>query len=700
MRIAKIIGKNFRRGNFNHELAPVTILVGKNFTGKTSVVKAGVFALCGKLPGLAETAAAVYERCACGSVMSALVVADNGHSICRTVSPKRKGDGVETDVEVVGFDKDYKADPVLFNAKGEFLQLSDKERGKYLFRILPPPPVSEVGPESIIAGLKNIKLDPHTQHAEKCINDLCAITEKSYHTGKAAQVAIQEWLTQFVEEIRVRATTANATAKRMKTTILGVAQLKNPDAASLSAAEGKMQRATATLETATGILTTARANAATKVAQLKEARRVAASYVEPEAGALTKAEAEVEKLIKQGRLTQYDSVRLARLILEAETDLEKTPIADQAAMKLAVENQTKAAHAANKVGSDLLGSRENIKGIKEEIEAAEHAKACPTCGKNLDKAKQKKLIGEIHARLEQAERELVAFEAALAFAREVELSAVAANSKLQDVWNTRNDKKTKLSELRTQHTAALTIEKTCKEEWQTSFDAAKAAVQTIKDTAALAAPAKAAAELIPALEKELETMKAEGAVLVTKEQETRAASESASAAHRQALADAASAQQAALAATKADEAEIEAQVTKQLSEQLAVLLQKCITLSVNPFLATVNLLCAPLLPAPLNYKDGAIGLDRETGTTWHSLSGAEEKIVLCALGIALATTADFKLAILDEMGVLDPQRRIKAFHLVRTLVAGGALDQAILIDSSPDNWDEIDNNEEVKVIRF
>ena len=127
----------------------------------------------------------------------------------------------------------------------------------------------------------------------------------------------------------------------------------------------------------------------------------------------------------------------------------------------------------------------------------------------------------------------------------------------------------------------------------------------------------------------------------------------------------------------------EVEVLKALCGITAEALDAMVSGSIGPFVARINALCGDVLLHPVAYRDGELGMD--TGklfVTWKSFSGTEKALFQCAVSLALTAEAEIKLAVLDEVGRLDNQNKVKLASKIHALIESGTIKQAILIDAS------------------
>lgn len=121
----------------------------------------------------------------------------------------------------------------------------------------------------------------------------------------------------------------------------------------------------------------------------------------------------------------------------------------------------------------------------------------------------------------------------------------------------------------------------------------------------------------------------------------------------------------------ADSAAAEIVIRKEFVKILQDVLDQFMKDSVGKVLARANRLVEPVLGAPLVWEDG-IKLE---GASFATLSGTERAVVSAGLALAFAVEAEFRLLILDELGVITPEPRAKLFEVIDQLLEEGDLDQ-------------------------
>ncbi len=693
-RITAVSATNFKGSTFRTELAPVTVITGDNFKGKSSRVEALVLALCRCLPGVASKPSDLHERLASADKMGVGVEFVDGRSISLTFD-KRK-DKVETSGINNGFPADFRCPTIAFDAS-EFLTLSAKERVKFLFRTLPPPPLEQTGPAAIIAELKNVKLEPHTEDAEKAIDALCDYVKLSYANHVTQNnLPVQEWLELLNEEIRLKANAAVATAKTMKSTALGVTQLKEPDAAGLAQAEGAKQAAQRALDAAKQVLANARAQYTAVQTELAQAKRLAAGADTSAATAeVTRLNEEVARVTRT--LAQLDTpslnvtnaaeevaarreeVRLFDTRLAEPFDKELCPT-----LATALRTAEEQLRAATSAKQDLEWKRGMIEGRIAKTKALGLCEACSLklSASDLDDLAALPSMDVLWQAIVAATtaRDAAVGPSEQANAAAKNRAALEADRALAN--NELGAAERELRRLENEQSNEKNVQQRSLNLLTNKLADAQSRISRVTDSDAQAAR-------VPVLEANLATLKDDGvkaAAVVETLQTTLATADTV---HRKALADAAAAQTARKAIAASDKAQAEAAVTKALSDIINGVLDKAVELSIQPMLNTCNSLCGDILTASLVYdtESNDIGMLRGSRfVSWRSFSGTERALAYAALQIVLATQSPVKIAIIDECGRLDNENKFKlATSLVRMQI-DGTIDQAIVIDTSPLEW--------------
>lgn len=720
----RIAASGFKVRAFDLELAPVTLLTGCNATGKTAVIQALELAATSRIgsgssdpKGAANTPAQIYERFASGQKMDVAGYLSNGVTLSKWYgckSDKVTSGGVDNTNIIIP--------PVLFD-QSEFLGLSGKERTKYLFRVLPPLPLDKVGPVAVVTALKQMRFEPHTEAHTASVNAMCRLVESDHAAaiqnplGKlveamvksqviekkfgadyiggsdaSALCTVQDWLVLMCEQIRLKCNAAVAAAKRMRETCLGVTQLKAPDAASLSQMEHEKQQAQAALEAAGAALATCREQYRSKDAQVKEAERVAASYVAPEQGARERLQVKVEELEQVLKTPTNNSAALTQLadsIRSTERQITCL-IIDPKAEKIAADAWNAAVSRRNETGAALAVVEAEVTRLETQIAAASKEKICPHCKQSVEEI-QKQVVAGLKKNLRmavQAVHDATAAHSAtkspeaLALKEVESLNAIRAKrSVLQDALN---QSQSKLATLRQ-------IDREALDQTRGLLDVTRGQIASLDIAAAQAAPAKAAQDSLPTLREMLTALERSGKDAHQEHVIAQQNLSLADQAYKKALADAASARTTAQAAEAADKAQAEADVLKELQRYLADLLAKCVELSVGPLVDTCNAMVTGILTAPVAVQEGEIGLLRGGKLApWQACSDSEQMLMFAGLKLALAAKSEVRLAIVPRLESVDYKLKPVFVRRMLELVAAGKVDQVIMVEVAsepfPQEW--------------
>lgn len=668
MKITQICAAGLKGSKpFKHELAGVTVFTGANAQGKTTRLETMQLAMAGYVPGISSKPGDIHEKLASSQHLSCGIATDNGGIISRVWTKDNKG-SVKLAQVFTGFPDGFAVAPVLLDPT-VFLGLSAKERTKFLFRTLPPPPLDKVGPAVLVANLKNIKLEENTEATEAVINDLCKWVADDW-VAKDPTVTVQEWLDALVEKVRVKANAAAATAKRMETTNAGLTQLK-VDGASFAAAEQAKAAATHVLDEAKRVLNECRGNYTRAKAELDAARVLAAAAVD-----VTEVRRRIE-LLQQCIMLEKIAVNPGNAPTHV-TMPDPRPSTSAAHLKL--RQAAAMAHEAHLNQKDAI---REVKRIESEIDSATHKTSCPACGQGIAHL-QEAVIKTLRAQLNAAQAKDVSLTSVAAVAEgnsikaKEELDEVEKSIKIWDEMKHLLDKQN--DDLMKNYNAKLAEYNNS----QTAINTATAAIQRHEASIAANAAAAAAKESVPALEaKVIELFEAGNRAKVA---ETNAGVDfmTADQKHRQAIADKATAQSQARALAEAAKARCEVEIVKQFAQFLNELMALIIEQSVQPLLATCNRICDGILRYPLVLVDGEIGMRNPAAASgfvsWKTFSGAERALTLAGLSVALSVGQPFKLVMIDEFGKLSAENKTKMFARLLKLVEEKFIDQAIIVD--------------------
>lgn len=229
MKLKTISAKNLKGNSFKHDLKDITIFTGPNGAGKSSRLDCIPLALFGYHPAHKRTNGEILEGLGNTSSMTAAVEFDTGSSISREW--KLGKSSVTCDV-VGGIPPSVT--PICIDAS-EYFGLTDRERVKLAFKLSQCK--TEFGPE-LVAKVKSLKLDEHDAAAEEAVGLVATIIGEDWKLNHQ-NVSPPEWLETFAEVAKKRCSEAQAGAKRMASTLEGLAELRSQSRQAVNSAAEK-----------------------------------------------------------------------------------------------------------------------------------------------------------------------------------------------------------------------------------------------------------------------------------------------------------------------------------------------------------------------------------------------------------------------------------------------------------------------------
>lgn len=670
MKLKHLSAVNMKGSTFEHELADVTVFHGRNKQGKSTRLEALALATVHEVPGPPRIckAADIFDSFASGPNLICHADADTGHAANACWNRDRKGK-VETT-----FGGELKLPALLFNV-GEFLDLTPKERTRFLFSVLPPPPLDKVGPDTIVAALKNFKAEPHTEAHESAVNGFCTNVREHYDqtTDASGPFVVQEWLEALFGWADTETKALKQSAKTMRSTQLGTTALRT-DAPALGPVEAAKVAAQAAHSAAVKAETEAQARLDTAVEDYRKAKKLADTAIDPTAVERQLAELKAPEPVAPAGLKPTPA------IMQSQRPHEKVVRGEFNAAVNAAQNTARA----------MVDAQLHIQDIEAKIQAALNETTCPTCGHDITDQK-KVVIAELKRKLGTGKQEVGTARQAMRNAdkdhRAAALAEKDAGDALEKVLAEIKQWDAAKAALDAGNQAALDAYNDRQAAWntyQTALNGFTADQNRLKAQLANNGPAHEAWVSLPALEKAGQTARVmlNDALIAT----TSAASQVTIAEERYklALADAAAAKTAQQAADQAIAVEAKAEVGQVLRDLLDTLLQESIRHSVGPLLELVNSLCSCILPAPLQFTDGEVTMQ---GYAHRTFSGTEKTLVYAALAVGLAAGSPVRLVVLDEFDIDEGNFRQLVSSLAH-LIADGKLDQAIMAHTTPTTWSD------------
>ena len=211
MRLTSIAATNFKRGSFKYTLAPITVFVGDNEIGKSSVLEAATLAIAGYLPGIESQNGKIHERLACGNPMAVAGDFDNGKQMSREYKASEDG-GVKNSITQRGLNKSWAVDAVLIDAN-EFLGLSPKARVSFLFNHMVVTG-EVVTAESLFAELEKSDANK-VEEGAKIIAELKTEIVEDHQSAMTGGLLPQAWIESLIETMGEKKRTAAARQKEL-----------------------------------------------------------------------------------------------------------------------------------------------------------------------------------------------------------------------------------------------------------------------------------------------------------------------------------------------------------------------------------------------------------------------------------------------------------------------------------------------------
>jgi hypothetical protein len=211
MRLTSIAATNFKRGSFKYTLAPITVFVGDNEIGKSSVLEAATLAIAGYLPGIERQNGKIHERLACGNPMAVAGDFDNGKQMSREYKASEDG-GVKNSITQRGLNKSWAVDAVLIDAN-EFLGLSPKARVSFLFNHMVVTG-EVVTAESLFAELEKSDANK-VEEGAKIIAELKTEIVEDHQSAMTGGLLPQAWIESLIETMGEKKRTAAARQKEL-----------------------------------------------------------------------------------------------------------------------------------------------------------------------------------------------------------------------------------------------------------------------------------------------------------------------------------------------------------------------------------------------------------------------------------------------------------------------------------------------------
>ena len=730
MKLTRITARNFKGLTFDLALAPMTILVGENFAGKTARTDLIRWVLLGYLPELGETNRATFGL-ASGKDMEGTATFDTGLTIKRRLF--LKGDTVK---ETVDMPEELQGCPlmgVMLNAE-EYFQLSDRERIDYVFRNCPQE--GEALTTEAIRSRLVTDLQPDDNGKAVIERVLAAVDDQAAGSLLENLVTAGAIVTREAREYAVR----------MEKTAQGLAGLKAADTAAPAPTADPEALARELAEVTSKItVLRQRADSARKNSRLHAELVEATATIEHDQAQLAALQAscpppllatqlDQERYDLTARIATLEAVRAGRAAQQARVDELTKQTANLPMLRetlkaldeqLAIPVPAAPEPGSAKIAVDIAGIEGQLSAARGKIDETKIAwetarrdlasvdtlQACPFCGatgeewKTLKRAELNSEIDKIVARgkeLRKAEQSVLQAlslkEAALTRVKEWEGRGDAARrahaqfeSQASSVRAQISGLEAKADELaRIQPAGAvdqntITALRTKKDALADQIAHIRAAEGTLRDLKHRVQTMQAQKAELDRLgpPEDADAFAAESSQLQKQQSDIGFKLEQVRTSMRAAAARQADAQRAAQAEQARDKAKAEQVFAGRLTDTLRTIQTEAVERAFKPMLDIANAFAKPVLRTPLAYHDGQIGTYR--GGLWvghRTFSGTEKAIGYAAIQAALANRAPVRIMLIDELGRIGDRRLFLLLAAIsQHLQKSGLIDQFIGIDA-------------------
>lgn len=630
MRVTKVKGSGIKGGqDFEYELAPVTLLWGPNWAGKTAVINALQLALTGQVPGLPTKPGELLKALSpewCGAIL-AEVACDDGACVRREWRRDTKS------AKYVG--PEDPTVPLVLLDPAQFFGLTGPARSRFLYKCAPLPAefddIQKMA-DALCAAAKGIRVEDHDAEAEAAVSKVVqsiaefAVSHRTF--------APQEWLTILQEKVRNDRNSMSDSVERLEKTTQGLVQVGAQQQVNVNTA------AEAEYEAARKLLSDAEQRVAELEAQVDDKDVVLHGLDESLAkvhnGTAVANELEAKSLL---RCQLEATLEQLRETSDATENIDELKENVGRLMGVMVRAEMK----ANATGDAAKKADEAFKALAD-------LKQCPTCRQKVTKASLKPLVATAKKAAQRCKAE--------------DKDARAAHKKARDEY---------LAELKVLQA------------WE-RLDEVSAEVEVLAAQAAVAGSAESVQAEIAKASAERDALVDQHAAAVAAAQSAQEAADRAHEAYKALLAHRAEQKAKGESARQAKTQRVQLQVLRKLHTVVSDLLARIVEATVGSLLARANQLCGELVPDRLAYCDETIyAVKPESAVSYshRTFSGAQAAMSYASLCVALAAGTPSRVMLFDEMSRFDDLNRVKLVEHLCRLVKRGELDQAVLVDVRP-----------------
>lgn len=620
MRIKQLTGTNIKGQTFAHTLAPVSVITGDNFAGKSARLDALTFGLLGYHPRHGKQPGAAFVL-ASGGEMSVRLDFDGGQFVKRTLTQGKRG-AIKATVE----GEEVATPPVLLDCR-EYFAMTKLKRVEMVFRQVDLAAAGYTF-DGVLAKLRNVAVADMTAAHVEAVRELCETAEEQ---AEAADVTLQSWIEGIVASLTERKQTEKANATAAFGFVQTLPALKASDGQTVPVAEAE-----AKLKEAQALLDASRR----KLAEVTERDRASRANAQ----ALTNARAKLAGIPDESQ--ELDRLRrdLAPVKARAADTFDALRVTDE---------WRQAKGEAVIAATWLTDCEKKLKAIDAAFAEKALADCCPWC-KTPATGWAEKLKTEYSVERADAVAAVEAAAATLAKAHE-KVGRLADAKELADLQAAEISKAKELRASMEWQIAAIEanqrqrtdLQATCDELAGLSVKSYDAELQDIRQAIEKCAEQVAAAQTVrdTTLAARNDTLRREQALANLTQSEARLAIVG-----------------AALEVIKREKDEITAKTLSQ-------------------FVTRAASFTRGITPGDLEFNDGEFGWF--SGAQWVSheaFSGTEDLLAMAGLSVALCQQAPFKCVLMDELGRLTHANKVKLIGRMMELTAQGVIDQFVGVD--------------------
>ena len=628
--LTKITARGMKGRTFSYDLHPATLIVGPNFSGKTSIVEAVRLALLGHIPEVGKKPSATMEL-ASGSELQVEATLSSGETLRRRWWLER---GAVRNEHAVT-DPERFAAPLLDAAA--YFDMTESERVDYVFsRVQLPDQFSEA---AVIARLQRMSFgEEHSEEVEIAKAKVIGICQ-----GYIESDPLSDALTNLTTDVlKNEFATWNRRTNDTAGTVRVLTELKLRESECSAETLTDLRNEIDRLE---GLIEETNREFGALDARRREAQRVERRRRELRA-AMEDPQLDLTAALEEARRN------LAALQAARDTiTVADTPLPELSARVL--QGQKLLAAAQSRLAAKVY----EVAQADQKIVEVEGEQQCPFCKSDTEGWRERVLTEMLNSR-DALVRQVADLRADVA---DIEKRLTADNEQHTALLGT--------SARRNQiefNIPALTAEISRMErmiEWQvrTNNDRTKELDQ-LSDVEA-PTPEEAEAARIRVYELTVQRNEAQAKVRTAErlQNDLRRAAESA--------------KEHQLAKARAD-------VIKAVAKELKAIKAEMVAAAFTELLQVANGMLPGILLSPLAYdaESGEIGRWGPQGFIGHrTFSGTEKALTYVALAAALSSQSQLRLLILDEMSRLTGLTQMSVLSAFRAAVSDGRLDQVIAV---------------------